>query len=192
MTARFAFAGDRQLAVDCLSFLLESNASPEALLVSGPDRATHDRILREMSGLPSDRVLVGKEFREPARHRPSPVPRPRLPDRRPLSLHRPRRGPGHPSHRGPQPPSGLASVQPGMAHPELGNPRWDPNRRHPSFHGQRARHRRHRRPGRARGSTGGHSPHSVWPPPPARGRVVPPSLAPARRREPSPSSAIGS
>ena len=66
MTTRFAFAGDRQVAVDCLSILLETNASPETLLVSGPDRATHDRVLRELSGLSSDRVLVGKEFREPA------------------------------------------------------------------------------------------------------------------------------
>lgn len=63
---RFAFAGDRQSAVSCLSILLESGAHPDALLVSGPDRATHDRILREMSGLPSNRVLVGRDFREPA------------------------------------------------------------------------------------------------------------------------------
>ncbi|HEY6627523.1 MAG TPA: formyltransferase family protein [Acidimicrobiia bacterium] len=63
---RFAFAGDRQSAVSCLSILLETDAHPEALLVSGPDRATHDEVLREMSGLPSDRVLVGREFREPA------------------------------------------------------------------------------------------------------------------------------
>ncbi len=61
---RFAFAGDRQSAVHCLSILLEADAPPDALLVSGPDRATHDQVLREMSGLSSGRVLVGKQFRE--------------------------------------------------------------------------------------------------------------------------------
>jgi methionyl-tRNA formyltransferase len=63
---RLAFAGDRQSAVTCLSILLEAGARPEALLVSGPDRATHDHALREMSELPSDRILVGNAFREPA------------------------------------------------------------------------------------------------------------------------------
>jgi methionyl-tRNA formyltransferase len=62
---KFAFAGDRQSAVSCLSILLEAGAHPDALLVSGPDRATHDQILREMAGLPPDRVLVGREFRGP-------------------------------------------------------------------------------------------------------------------------------
>ncbi len=62
---RFAFAGDRQSAVNCLSILFEAGARPEALLVSAPDRATHDHLLREMSGLSPDRVLVGRRFREP-------------------------------------------------------------------------------------------------------------------------------
>jgi methionyl-tRNA formyltransferase len=63
---RLAFAGDRQTAVTCLSILLDDGALPEALLVSGPDRATHDDALREVSGLSSDRILVGNAFREPA------------------------------------------------------------------------------------------------------------------------------
>lgn len=63
---RFAFAGDRQPAVSCLLILLDAGAKPDALLVSAPDRATHDDALREMTGLPSDRVLVGRQFREPA------------------------------------------------------------------------------------------------------------------------------
>jgi len=63
---RLAFAGDRQPAVDCLSILLDAGVKPEALMISGPERATHGEILREMSGLPSDRVLVGRQFREPA------------------------------------------------------------------------------------------------------------------------------
>lgn len=63
---RLAFAGDRQSAVTCLSILIEAGAAPNALLVSGSDRATHDDVLRELSGVPADRVLVGREFREPA------------------------------------------------------------------------------------------------------------------------------
>jgi len=62
---RFAFAGDRQIAVECLGFLVESDAMPEALLVSSPDRATHAGALRELSALDADRVLVGRQFREP-------------------------------------------------------------------------------------------------------------------------------
>lgn len=62
---RFAFAGDRQIAVDCLDFLLGQGDEPEALLVSSPQRATHAEVLMEKSGLPSDRVLAGREFREP-------------------------------------------------------------------------------------------------------------------------------
>jgi methionyl-tRNA formyltransferase len=62
---RFAFAGDREVAVRCLAFLVESDARPEALLVSSPDRATHSEELQAISGLGPDRVLTGKEFREP-------------------------------------------------------------------------------------------------------------------------------
>jgi methionyl-tRNA formyltransferase len=61
---RFAFAGDREVAVRCLSFLIESGARPEALLVSSPDRATHAEELLAISGLGLDRVLVGRRFRE--------------------------------------------------------------------------------------------------------------------------------
>jgi methionyl-tRNA formyltransferase len=62
---RFAYAGDRQIAVDCLAFLLNSGARPEALLVSSPDRATHDKELRNLAGVEPGRVLVGTRFRDP-------------------------------------------------------------------------------------------------------------------------------
>lgn len=61
---RFAFAGDRSLAVRCLRFLVESGEHPAALLVSSPERASHAGELAEVSGLDPDRVLVGREFRE--------------------------------------------------------------------------------------------------------------------------------
>jgi methionyl-tRNA formyltransferase len=62
---RYALAGDRQIAVDCLRFMLDQGAKPEALLLPSPDRATHGAHLRDLSGLPDDRVLIGPEFRQP-------------------------------------------------------------------------------------------------------------------------------
>lgn len=62
---RLAFAGDRRSAVECLAVLLDAGVQPQALMVSAPELATHDDVLREMSGLDSDRVLVGRQFREP-------------------------------------------------------------------------------------------------------------------------------
>jgi methionyl-tRNA formyltransferase len=61
---RFAFAGDRILAVRCLEFLIGSGEPPAALMVSSPERASHARELIDISGLDQDRVLVGREFRE--------------------------------------------------------------------------------------------------------------------------------
>jgi methionyl-tRNA formyltransferase len=63
---RIAFAGDRQSAVECLAILLDAGVQPQALLVSSPELATHDKVLREMSGLDPDHVLVGRQFLEPA------------------------------------------------------------------------------------------------------------------------------
>jgi methionyl-tRNA formyltransferase len=62
---RFAFAGDRQLSVNCLRFLIDNGERPEALLVSSPARATHADELIALAGLDESRVLVGKGFREP-------------------------------------------------------------------------------------------------------------------------------
>jgi len=65
-TIRFAFAGDRDISVKVLSFLLSQNAYPLALMVSHPDRASHAAQLRSMCQyLPTDLVFVGKEFRSP-------------------------------------------------------------------------------------------------------------------------------
>jgi methionyl-tRNA formyltransferase len=61
---RFAFAGDRDIAVWILDFLLEQGFQPEALFLSDPQRASHAGKLKEMcSFLPSDRVLTGADFR---------------------------------------------------------------------------------------------------------------------------------
>lgn len=65
-TLRFAFAGDRDIAVWVLDFLLSQNARPVALLTPDELKASHSRELRSRcSFLPEDRVLVGAKFREP-------------------------------------------------------------------------------------------------------------------------------
>jgi len=63
---RIAFAGDRHSAVECLAILLDSGVRPHLLMVSAPELATHSELLREMSGLDSEHVLVGRQFRDPA------------------------------------------------------------------------------------------------------------------------------
>ncbi len=62
---RFAFAGDRQLSVNCLRFLVDNGERPEALLVSSPARATHAEDLIELADLEGSKVIVGTGFREP-------------------------------------------------------------------------------------------------------------------------------
>ncbi len=59
---RFAFAGDRDIAVWVLDHILASGHQPLALLVSDTDRATHDQdlIARCANGIP---VLRGNGFR---------------------------------------------------------------------------------------------------------------------------------
>ena len=66
---RYAFAGDRDIAVAVLDFLLGEAMRPEALLLSGPERASHAEALETRCGhLDSTRIFRGAEFREePAR-----------------------------------------------------------------------------------------------------------------------------
>ncbi len=64
---RFAFAGDRDLAVDCLEFLLKRGDRPEVLLLAGPKRASHADALAALCEpfLPPERILRGTWFRGP-------------------------------------------------------------------------------------------------------------------------------
>lgn len=62
---RIAFAGDRQVAVDCLGFLMSEGVDVVALLVASDGKTTHASRLEELSGLEEDRILVGTRFREP-------------------------------------------------------------------------------------------------------------------------------
>jgi methionyl-tRNA formyltransferase len=65
---RFAFAGDRDISVWVLQYLLEQGAQPEALLVTEDGKATHADDLISVCApfMSADRILHGKSFREPA------------------------------------------------------------------------------------------------------------------------------
>jgi methionyl-tRNA formyltransferase len=61
---RIAFAGDRDISVWVLEFLLSEGLQPEALLVSAPERASHADSLKKLCAfLPAERILTGKAFR---------------------------------------------------------------------------------------------------------------------------------
>jgi methionyl-tRNA formyltransferase len=64
---RIGYAGDRDIAVWCLRFLLDQHVRPEVLLVTEPSKASHaDELRRMCDDLPDDRILVGAEFRGPS------------------------------------------------------------------------------------------------------------------------------
>lgn len=61
---RFAFAGDRDIAVSVLDFILSTGEKPLALLVSGKKKATHADILRnQCSFLSDDYIFEGIDFK---------------------------------------------------------------------------------------------------------------------------------
>lgn len=63
---RFAFAGDRDIAVRVLDYLVETGARPAALLVPDPARASHAAALvARCPHLDGRAVFRGRAFREP-------------------------------------------------------------------------------------------------------------------------------
>jgi methionyl-tRNA formyltransferase len=63
---RFAFAGDRDISVWVLEYLLAEGFRPQALLLPDARRASHaDALVRLCAHLPPERVLYGYAFREP-------------------------------------------------------------------------------------------------------------------------------
>lgn len=63
---KFVFAGDRQIAVDVLDYLLAQGHRPLALILPEADKASHSQSLREMCPfLDDDLVWLGRAFREP-------------------------------------------------------------------------------------------------------------------------------
>jgi hypothetical protein len=64
---RLAFAGDRDIAVWILDFLLSQGVRPLALLLADESKASHAQELRKRCNyLPDKNILVGGRFREPA------------------------------------------------------------------------------------------------------------------------------
>jgi len=64
-TLRLAFAGDRDIAVWVLDFLLAQGVRPCALLLPDPSKASHSQELRaRCSYLPEENILVGGRFRD--------------------------------------------------------------------------------------------------------------------------------
>lgn len=63
MSLKFAFAGDRKIAVQVLKFLLKRKEKPLALLLAEKNKASHAKELKRLcSFLKSDKVFYGKEF----------------------------------------------------------------------------------------------------------------------------------
>lgn len=61
---RFAFAGDRDISVSVLDFILSTGEKPLALLVSSKKKATHANILREKCSFLNDNyVFEGTDFK---------------------------------------------------------------------------------------------------------------------------------
>jgi methionyl-tRNA formyltransferase len=59
---RYIFAGDRDIAVDVLSYIISKGYKPEALLLSSLERASHANELIKLSKLPGEKILRGKAF----------------------------------------------------------------------------------------------------------------------------------
>ncbi|RYG41574.1 MAG: hypothetical protein EOO01_24865, partial [Chitinophagaceae bacterium] len=58
----YVFAGDRQISVNILKWLVEQGYKPAALLVSEGSTASHADSLIQVSGLAQEFVFKGKEF----------------------------------------------------------------------------------------------------------------------------------
>ena len=63
---RFAYAGDREIAVRVLDWLLAQGVRPLLLLVPAPERQSHaEALVARCPFLPPERVLRGAEFQQP-------------------------------------------------------------------------------------------------------------------------------
>lgn len=65
---KFAFAGDRDLAVWVLDYILQSGYEPEALLLSGGVSASHaDELMQLFMNCQSEIIIKGNDFKRPER-----------------------------------------------------------------------------------------------------------------------------
>lgn len=61
---RYAFAGDRQISVNLLKFLISKGHKPLALMVNTVEKGSHRDELISIAGLPKEFVFEGNQFRE--------------------------------------------------------------------------------------------------------------------------------
>lgn len=59
---KYVFAGDRDISVWVLEYLVAQGFKPDALMVSGKNKASHSDELINISDLPDSRIFMGKEF----------------------------------------------------------------------------------------------------------------------------------
>lgn len=63
---KFVFAGDRQVSVNILKWIIDRGYTPSALMVSTGKNESHADELIKISNLSEDRVFIGNSFSEPA------------------------------------------------------------------------------------------------------------------------------
>jgi len=61
---RYAFAGDRDISVAVLNYLIENGYKPSALLLTEKEKASHANQLREIADLESKLIFHGKGFED--------------------------------------------------------------------------------------------------------------------------------
>lgn len=59
---KYVFAGDRDISVSVLQFLMDKGYPPSGLMVVESEKASHAKELVALSGLPPEMVLHGKDF----------------------------------------------------------------------------------------------------------------------------------
>lgn len=62
---KYVFAGDRQISVNILKWIIDRGYNPSALIVSTGKNESHAAELIKVSNLPKEKVFVGKSFTEP-------------------------------------------------------------------------------------------------------------------------------
>lgn len=62
---RYAFAGDRKISCDILSFMIAKGFNPLALFVSNGENASHNSQLKNISKLSEDFIFEGNDFKKP-------------------------------------------------------------------------------------------------------------------------------
>lgn len=60
---KYIFAGDRDISVWVLKYLIDKGFKPEALMITEKNKASHAQELIKLSALPSSKIFEGNEFK---------------------------------------------------------------------------------------------------------------------------------